>query len=94
MFSNENGVFTSDFRLYNGAVYSQGGTGIEDLIIRPALNVYTQGGVLFIQSPVPTVVTIARADGTSVRRMINAGVNMITDLPRGFYIVDRTKVIL
>ena len=88
---------TADLSLINNGVYEFDGwkeTGIDDVINENRLNIYVSNGVLIIESNIDTQVLITRADGVSRIININAGVNYIDNLPRGFYIVNRKKVIL
>ena len=99
IFNNGSGTQTGDFTLFNNAVYTMSGktgevSGISNLFANPALRVYTTQGRLFIIADSDAVVTIVSADGRMMQREVYAGVNVIDNLPRGFYIVNRTKVIL
>ena len=88
---------TADLPLKNKGIYEFDGwkeTGIDDVMNANSLNVYALNGVLVIESNIDTQVLITRADGVSRIININAGVNYIDNLPRGFYIVNRKKVIL
>ncbi|MBO5272864.1 MAG: starch-binding protein [Muribaculaceae bacterium] len=88
---------TADLSLINNGVYEFDGwkeTGIDDVMNENSFNVYVLNGVLVIESNIDTQVLITRADGVSRIININAGVNYIDNLPRGFYIVNRKKVIL
>ena len=83
--------------MINNGVYEFDGwkeTGIDDVMNENSFNVYVLNGVLVIESNIDTQVLITRADGVSRIININAGVNYIDNLPRGFYIVNRKKVIL
>ena len=86
----------------NGKPYPEGGEkvdygpdGIPGITGHQAVpDVYVSGGALIIRSDIPATVSIARADGSVTHRRVDAGITVISDLPHGFYIVGRTKVIL
>ena len=59
-----------------------------------AISITARGGVRYVNSPVDGHITIVRADGMTTVRPVYTGVNIIDDLQRGFYIINRTKVIL
>ena len=99
IFNNGNGTQTGDFILENNAVYNMGGktgqvSGISNIFNNPALRVYTSQGNIFIIAQEEAIVTIVSADGRMIQREVFPGVNTIDGLPRGFYIVNQTKVIL
>ncbi len=56
--------------------------------------VYACNGTLHIVSAAPRCVKITSIDGRSVSVRLAAGVNSISSLPRGFYIVEGHKVAL
>lgn len=88
---------TADLELKNYGVYNFNGweyTGIENVSDAQELKIYVSNGVLIIESPIDTQATITRADGVSKIISVNAGINNIDNLTRGFYIVNHTKVIL
>lgn len=62
--------------------------GAEAMIIRAA------GGILTIISPTEACVRAVRADGTVTLLHVMQGTNSFDSLPRGFYIINRTKVII
>ena len=69
-------------------------TGIENVSGSQAVKIYSSNGVLIIESDTDTKVTITRADGTSKVVFVDAGINHIDNLPKGFYIVNSTKIVL
>lgn len=58
------------------------------------LDIYAIDGVLYIDAKEDAIATIVSADGRIIQQEVSAGRNVINDLNRGFYIVNRTKVIL
>ena len=87
---------TSDLTFINNGVYNYNGyiyTGIK-AAESIDMTIYASGGVLYVVSPLNTIVRIVRADGVVISKPISEGINVISDLERGFYIVDRRKVIL
>lgn len=99
--SGGSGNQTDDFDLENNAIYNfSGNTGekvshIENVFKPTAdLRIYTIDGRLYIVAQEATVVTIASTDGRVIYREVAPGLNVFSDLTRGFYIVNRKKVIL
>lgn len=99
--SGGSGNQTADLVLENNAVYNISGntgnkiSGITNTPISDVeLRIYTRDGSLYIVAEENTVVMIASTDGRVVYREVVAGLNVISDLSRGFYIVNRKKVIL
>ncbi len=87
---------TADLALINNGVYGYEGfryTGIES-IENIDMKVYTSDGVLYVISPVATNLFIVRIDGISIVQTIDEGLNVIDNLPRGCYIINRVRVIL
>lgn len=70
-------------------------TGIEQIPARLTENdVYSEDGVIYINSNGKRDVKIYNAAGQLVRKVeLNAGVNQITGLAKGVYIVNRVKII-
>ncbi|MCM1519076.1 MAG: alpha-amylase family glycosyl hydrolase [Pseudoflavonifractor sp.] len=102
IFHNGNGSQTGDNvairdqGLYglNGHIRDLNLSGIEGIAVTDGIKVSAQGGILYIESPADGHVTIVRADGSMTIRPVYSGVNVIDDLQRGFYIINRTKIIL
>ena len=102
IFSNGSGAQTGDnVKIVNNGIYNASGytgktytSGIADAADVPDVMIWTAGGSLFISTPVAGPVTIYSVSGAAYTRYLSEGVNEIYDLPRGFYIVNRTKVIL
>ncbi len=91
-----NGNQTADLVFVNNGVYNYEGflyAGIERQEL-PDMTIYTSGGVLYVKSPTNTMTKIVRADGVVIYKHVRVGINVIDDLERGFYIVERRKVIL
>lgn len=91
-----NGNQTGDFGAINYGIYNSTGyqySGVESLSPSAGMKIQTINGQLVIWAPQSTTVTITSASGRSCVVSVNAGVNYL-NLPRGFYIVNRTKVIL
>lgn len=81
---------TTDLELKNNGIYNFNGwesSGIERVSENNTLTIYSSNGALIIESHIATQITITRADGTSRTISINAGVNYINNLTRGFYII-------
>ena len=102
IFSNKSGSQSGDgVTIKDMAIYNANGftgnyvtsTAIDD-VSASAISITARGGVLYVNSPVDGYITIVRADGMTTVRPIYTGVNTIDDLQRGFYIINRTKVIL
>lgn len=88
---------TADYTLVNFGIYDMTGligSEVEEIAPSSELKIYGSAGRLFVVSEEARTITIVSADGRVVKRNINEGVNIIDDLSRGFYIVERTKVIL
>lgn len=88
---------TADFTLINNGIYKYNGfhsAGIENALYTPIIKVYTSNSSLVIESTVNTQISITSVNGLSKIIDINEGTNYITDLPRGVYIVNNTKIIL
>ena len=103
IFTNNSGAQTGDnVKIVNHGIYNGSGftgkifvSGINDAFAAAAaMKVWTSQGTLYIASPVATTIYIYRLDGTATPVNLEEGVNAIDYLPRGFYIVNRTKVAL
>ena len=57
------------------------------------LKVYVANGQLVVISPEAASVNLVRVDGSVERLQLHIGINTF-DLPRGFYIINNTKVVL
>ena len=91
-----NGNQTADLVFFNNGVYNYNGylyTGVEGAKIDD-MTIYTSGGVLYVVSPTSREVKLVRADGVVIYKIVHEGTNAISDLARGFYIVENRKVIL
>lgn len=102
IFTNNGGSQTGEgVTIRDKAIYDANGftgryftvTAIDDVSAN-AISITARGGVLYVNSPVDGHITIVRADGMTTVRPVYTGVNIIDDLQRGFYIINRTKVIL
>ena len=59
------------------------------------LRIYVRNGNILIESPTARSVSIYSIDGRLVRMVqLEGGVNTVSGLTRGFYIVERQKVVL
>ena len=95
--SGGNGNQTGDFEFKQNGIYNRDGligTGISDITFAGGMKVYAMGGVLYVNAPRAMSVAIYDASGRMTVREVNEGLNAISDLPRGFYIVNKTKVML
>ena len=102
IFTNNSGSQTGDgVTIKDKAIYDAKGftgnyvtiTAIDD-VSASAISITARGGVLYVNSPADGQITIVRADGMMTVRPVYAGLNIIDDLQHGFYIINRTKVIL
>lgn len=87
------------FVLVNNGVYDVNGykytsTASVDANKRGDINIYTSKGVVYIASSVNSIIPIVSINGITRNQNITEGINIISDLPRGFYIVNGKKVIL
>ena len=91
-----NGVTIRDKAIYdvNGFTGRYFSASAIDDVSANTISITARGGVLYVNSPVDGHITIVRADGMTTVRPVYTGVNIIDDLQRGFYIINRTKVIL
>ncbi len=103
IFTNNSGAQTGDnVKVVNNGIYNASGytgqtysTGVSDIATAgDAVKVWVSGGVAYTQSPVDTVITIIRLDGVIMTRPVAAGIHAIDDLPHGFYVINRTKVVI
>lgn len=80
---------TADLALKNNGIYNYNGweaSGVEGLV-NNSFHIGVYNGEIVIKSDVDTTVSIIRADGLSTIIEINNGINYISNMPRGFYIV-------
>ena len=87
---------TADLVLRNNGIYNFNGwhsSGVEGVDSNQLMNISVNNGDIIIESAIDATVMIIRADGVSKTVGINSGVNRISNLPRGFYIVkcDKSK---
>ena len=101
IFSNGSGTQTSDLEFKNNGLYTSAGflkelsSGVNGIYTQTdGVKVTVRGGMLYISSDRDASVAIVTADGRMMLRRVFAGVNVIDNLPRGFYIVGGSKVIL
>lgn len=100
IFTNNSGSQTGDdvkivnYGIYNASGYTGKTVGIYGVAQTPEYKVFVSDGVLYIVSPVDSVVNIYSLDGNCRSVHVDEGLNTISDLSKGFYIVNRTKVIL
>ena len=91
-----NGNQTADLVFINNGVYNYNGylyTGVEETK-NDDMTIYASEGVLYVITPTNRVVKLVRADGVVIYKTVHEGTNVISDLARGFYIVENRKVIL
>ncbi len=98
-----NGIQTADdVKIHNNGIYNHQGftgnyytnLGVETIADDAVIRVFSSAGVLYIVAPRAGFVNIHSLDGSSRKVYLEEGVNTIDYLPHGFYIVNRTKVIL
>ena len=100
IFTNNSGAQTGDnVKIVNYGVYNASGftgqtVGVDGIAQTPQFKVFVSGGVLYIVSPVATMTNIYSLDGNCRTVRLDEGVNSFSELPKGFYIVNRTKVVL
>lgn len=93
---NNGSAQTADLELVPGGIYNEHGLKAiagADVQEVPALSISADGGILVVRSDADTVLDVVRVDGTVRTVTVHRGINRYT-LPRGFYIVDGTKVVL
>ena len=99
IFNNNSGTQTGDLEFVNRAIYNSSGktgqsvSGIETLEAAASIKVYSKYGQLVISSDRDCTVMAVRLDGTVTELRVVAGDNYY-ELPKGFYIVANTKVII
>ncbi|MDE6157497.1 MAG: hypothetical protein K2F78_05050, partial [Muribaculaceae bacterium] len=97
IFNNGSGSQTKDLELVAGGIYTasglQGTSGVSDVATTSDITVGVSDGRLIIRADRHANVTVTRADGVSFTLAVRPGINSY-ELARGFYIVNRTKVIL
>lgn len=102
IFNNNNrGSQTGDnVKFYNNGIYTNSGfsgqyvSAVNEIASQSQLRVYASGGVLYIIAPADVTVSLYSLDGRARTLHLTEGVNTIDNLPKGFYIVNRTKVML
>lgn len=73
-------------------IYQDTESGILDPAATQPMIVSGNYGVLRIDAPEACTVAVTGIDGRTFNRPVEAGMNVITDLPHGFYIVNGTKI--
>lgn len=100
IFTNNQGAQTGDdVKIVNFGVYDMNGftgetVGVGNVMLDPGYKIFASDGVLYIVSPIEANINIYSLSGTPRTVRVHEGLNSIDDLPKGFYIVNRTKVIL
>ncbi len=88
---------TADLILINNGIYNFSGytniTGI-DLPHNPIMKIEVVNSMIIITAERDDIVSITAADGRTRFYEVKMGKNYISDLPKGFYIVNKTKVVL
>ena len=69
-------------------------TAIDTWTLTASPRISVAGHRLTVESDSETCITIATPDGCIMTRRVGAGVTVIDDLARGFYIVNGLKVVL
>ncbi len=85
------------FDLSNGSVYDINGvkiSGVDNVNDSPTLKICGRNGTLYILSSESRIINVTSLNGATRHIYIERGINEITTLPRGFYIVEHQKVIL
>lgn len=101
IFNNGSGSQTADnVLIYNNGIYDTTGftgqyvSGVEAVEHIDGMRVFVSDGTIYIVSPKEATVHIYSLDGNVRTLRVDEGVNTVSGLPRGFYIVNRTKVML
>lgn len=99
IFSGSGQQTGDNIAFHNHGVYNKNGytgqtTGIETTTLATDLKIWSASGALYVASPANTVVTAYGLDGSRRTLPLHEGVNVFNELPRGFYIVNRVKVVL
>ena len=97
---NGNGQ-TKDLKLENNAIYDCSGnivgtysaTGVSDICGEYGIKVFAEGGQLVVYADKDCTVQAVKIDGTVRTLPVTAGYNYY-ELPKGFYIVANTKVVI
>ncbi len=96
---NSNGSQTKDLAFENGAIYDKNGkigmyvSAIDDITTDNDLKVYVRNGQLVVYSDSDCTVETFRIDGTVRSLTVFSGYNYY-ELPRGFYIIGKKKILL
>lgn len=96
------GQQTSDLDFQNNSVYRfsgvagpiDDGSGVEDIKVSDGLLVSSVGGRLVIKSPDSRGITVYNSDGRSMRLCVHEGMNEMSGLNPGLYIVEGKKLIV
>lgn len=86
---------TDDFNLVNDGIYNRNGydrSSVTDIVAGSGMKVWTSGGTLFIESDAETTVYVYRVDGSYTALRVHAGLNVYDGMPKGFYIINKTKI--
>ncbi len=101
IFNNGSGAQTADnVVIRNNGIYDIDGftndyvSGITAVEAVAGMRVFVSNGILYIISPKEAIVNIYSLDGNTRRIHVEEGVNTVDNLNHGFYIVNRTKVML
>lgn len=88
---------TADLILINNGIYNFSGytniTGV-DIPHNPIMKIEVVNSMIIITAERDDIVSITSADGRTRFYEVKMGKNYISDLPKGFYIVNKTKVVL
>lgn len=92
---------TGDLKLQNNAIYDCSGnivgtyseTGVSDIRGEYGIKVFAEGGRLVVYADKDCTVQAVKIDGTVRTLPVTAGYNYY-ELPKGFYIVANTKVVI
>ena len=88
---------TADLILINNGIYNFSGftdiTGI-DVPHNPIMKIDVVNSMIIVTAERDDIVSITSADGRTRFYEVKMGKNYISDLPKGFYIVNKTKVVL
>ncbi len=103
---NNNGAQTADitgitedtYFTYDGShgytIEDNPASGVNGVEMVKPMEIAVSAGKIYVSSQEEGIVTVVRGDGVSYRYNVSPGITVIDNLPRGFYIVNRTKVIL
>ena len=94
--SGNGGQQTADLQLVNNGVYTRSGLSQSyvSAMQTDSYKAWSEGGDLIVVAPEASIIPAYRIDGTAFMLTLSPGRNVISDLPRGLYIVAGSKILL